>query len=110
MRERRAFEAVHPDDGAGASHVQQLPSHLLGVVRERFNLLTRQHGTEGGPAPVGRRGRAILAHGDSVLDLGQSKDDGLAVVARAHAHIAHGRGFEPVELGAYEVASRRQRL
>ena len=68
-RQLRALEAVDLDDGARAGDVRQLPPHLLGILRQRVDLLAGHDRAERDAPAIRRAVEGSCEHGDRVFDL-----------------------------------------
>ena len=98
-RQLPSLETVDEDLGVRTGDVDQLPAQLVGVVRQRLDLLSRHHGPErhiairGGGLPVAR-------HGDVGLQPVERQHQGLPVLTRSHPDVRDGARLESRELGA----------
>ena len=105
--QRASLETVDADDGTGAGHVLELLLQLDGVVRQRLDLIAREHGPER-LSPVRRRFLPVLGHGNRRLDFLNRQHGDVFVLAAAHADIFEQSCLESRKLGLDRVAARRQ--
>jgi hypothetical protein len=104
-RKPRADEAVHPDDGVPACHVQELLRHLVGIVGESRDLLPRQAGSERA-ARIGGGGHGVARHRQGLFNVLQPQDHDVPVVAGAEPHLAQDARQEAWKLRPDGVAAR----
>ncbi len=107
-RQRAALEAVDADDRAGTGHVLELLLQDRRIVRERVDLIARQHGAERRPVAVRRRLLFVLLHGDRGFHLPDREHRDLAVVASADTDVRKRPLLEARELDVDRVAAGRQ--
>src|SRR6185295_7310169 len=94
-RQLLAFEAVNANDGVGPRQLGELPLQLVGIVRERVNLIGGELQAELGRSPVCRRFLRVVADDDGRLELRQDQYDGeLVVDAGTRARVAKHTGIE----------------
>ena len=108
-RQPAALEAVDADDRIPAGHVLQLLRHLVGIVRQRVDLLARHRGAERGP-PVRRRFSRVADDGHRVLNTLERQHDDVLVVPRFELDVLQEPRLEAGELRVDGVAPRREPL
>ena len=84
-------------DGVAAGHVLELLRHLVGIVRQRLDLLARHRRAEGGAA-IRRRFPRIARDRHRVLHALQREHDDVLVVAGLELHVLEHAGLEAGEL------------
>lgn len=101
------FEAVDENLRVRPAHVHQLTAKLVGIVRERLDLLPRENRSE--RHVTLRRGLlAIPFHRDRGLHAIDRKDNHLAVVPAANAHLRQGSRLKSGKFGCDGIPPRRQ--
>ena len=93
--------------GVRTAEVHQLTTHLVGVVRQRFNLLARHDRAEGDVA-IGRGGLAIPFDGDRRRHPVERQHEDLTIAAAADADVRQRACLEAGELGLDRVAARNE--
>jgi hypothetical protein len=101
------FEAVNADHGVAAGDVLQLLRHLVGIVRQRLDLLAR-HRAAKGRTPIGCRLSRVARDGHRILEALNRQHRDVLVVARLQLQILQDAGLEARELGLDRIAARRQ--
>ena len=98
-------EAVDADHRVAAGHFHQLPHQLVGIVRERLDLLIGQLRRQRSAIRIGRGGLRVDADFDVVRERGDRELELLLVVAGAQPHIGQFECFEAGEFGLEAVAA-----
>ena len=91
-------EAVHANHRPGGRQRLQRGLHLVGIVRQGVDLLAREHRTERAAARVQRRGLAVAAHGDRLVELLDLQGRAHTGFPSAHPDVAENGGVKPREL------------
>ncbi len=108
-RQVAALEAVDEELRARPGDVHQLPPELVGIVRERLDLLTRHDRAEG-HITVGRRLLAIALDRHRRLQAIDRQHHHLLVLAAPDADLGQRSRLKARELGRDRVAARDKAL
>jgi len=106
-RQRASFEPVDAEDGPRTRHVLKLLLQQRGIVGQRLDLFTCQHGAER-PAGIGRRLLLVLSDGHGGLQLREGQHRNLPVLAAAYPNVLESPRFEPRKLDPDGIAARSE--